>query len=87
MGQAKITDLICLGLISFNIGLAIHFSVANWLFSLLIITITVPIAIIFLVGAERKVEGKEKSNDDEQIKIILSGALSIVGGMTSWLLI
>lgn len=82
MKQAKITDLICLGLIAFNLALAIHFSVSNWLFTLLIIAVSVPLTIIFLVGAENK----EKSSDDEQTKIIFSSATSIVGGLVAWLL-
>lgn len=83
MQAAKNTDLICLGLIAFNLALALHFAVNNWIFTLLIIGVSVPISIIFLVGAENK----EKSNDNEQTKIILTSAASIVGGLVAWLLI
>ncbi|CAD5985177.1 hypothetical protein PCC9214_05353 [Planktothrix tepida] len=75
MKQARISDLFCLGLIAFNLALAIHFAVNNWIFTLLIIGVSVPISIIFLVGAENK----EKTTDDEQTKIIFTSATSIVG--------
>lgn len=55
MKQARISDLFCLGLIAFNLALAIHFAVNNWIFTLLIIGVSVPISIIFLVGAEQMV--------------------------------
>lgn len=83
MQAAKMTDLICLGLIAFNIAMAIHYAVTNWIFTLLIISVSVPITIIFLVRAE----GNEKTNDDDQTKIIFTGATSIVGGLVAWLLI
>lgn len=83
MQEAKITDLICLGLIAFDLSLAIHFAVTNWIFTLLIITVSVPITVIFLVQAENK----EKTNDDAQTKIIFTSATSIVGGLVAWLLI
>jgi c-di-AMP phosphodiesterase-like protein len=83
MQAAKTTDLICLGLIAFNLALAIHFAVNNWIFTLLILSVSVPITIIFLV----KAEGKEKTTDDDQTKIIFTSATSIVGGLVAWLLV
>lgn len=83
MQQAKLTDLICLGLIAFNLAIALHYIVANWVFSVLAITVSFPIAIVFLVSLERK----EGASDELQTRIIFTGLMSIIGGCTAWLLI
>ena len=85
MQQAKLTDLICLGLIAFNMAIALHYSVANWIFSTLVFTFTFPIAFVFLASLERKEGGSP--NDELQTRIIFAGLMSIVGGLTAWLLI
>ncbi|HEY9862914.1 MAG TPA: hypothetical protein V6D21_01920 [Candidatus Obscuribacterales bacterium] len=83
MLQAKLTDFICLGLIAFNLAISLHYIVANWMFTVLVIIFSIPIAIILLVYIERK----DTPNDEHQTRIIFTCLMTIAGGLTAWLII
>ncbi|MFM6192881.1 MAG: hypothetical protein ACKPEN_01645 [Planktothrix sp.] len=79
--KAKTTDMATLGLASFNISLLVHNLVADWRVTLILVSGSFPVALIFLVANE---EGKNSSFN--QLVILNCLICSVLGALMTWMI-